>query len=584
MPLSDPNATGPVLHRIVAASLAEHGWLLNDDERATVQAYLELPLLTGHLYARLLHRVREVFRDDGLSDRERAELPILEDAGLLDLAVPAEARLELLRVPELATACKALGLPARGRRVVLLERLAPHAEVVVLAAHRVLHRGLFQRMQALFLRHPRADYRVVVLDALGVMPRPSYQPTPSASPFPDRASMLQFEQARAVLDLCREGEPALPYLDQALAWLTSSPTPGPGQRHFSTRRVAAVVASLAARELERTGDHDQAVAVYRALLEDDTIEPGALAPRTILATEAASGPEQALTLAQHWLPRVDPAAAVALDRTARRLARKLGQPWPAYALHRPPQRELELPAAPARGARPLYQVSLDGQPSALPVEQALVASLPGRRVLHGEAAPWTTLFALLLHELYFLPVPGMLPVPWLSGPLDIGRPAFAEQRREPLERLLLRIQDGQATAMLRRHHSSLTGCALAGAHWHLASAAELELIATSLGGAALARILSRLATEGWQAARGLPDLVILPGPPVPAPGPNAGTLPPGLLLAEVKGPGDQVRDAQAAWFHLLVEARAPVELWRVRRTEQSLPPADRAAAPTRCSE
>ncbi len=567
MPPTDPNATGPTLHRIVASSLDEHGWLLTDTERAIVQVYLDLSPTAGHLYARLLHRVRDVFRDDSLCDEDRPCLPLLEASGLVEPDVPPLERLPLLRVPELAAACKHLELPHRGRRAALLERLEPHAESIDLPAHRVLHRQLFQRVQALFLRHPRADYRVVVLDAIGVMPKPAYTVTPSASPFASRQAMLQFEQARAVLDLCRDGEPALSFLEAALAWLDHSPAPGPGQRHFSTRRVAAALVSLAARELERVDQPDIAAALYLRLLDDGTLAAGELVPRAVLATEAAHGHAAALELALSWLHRIDPASAVAVARTGRRLARKLRKPWTAPTLRAPPVRELTLPGAPPQGHRPLYQVELDGQPAALPVEAALVASLPGRRVLHGESAPWTTLFALLLADLYFLPVPGMLPAPWLSGPLDIGRPAFAEQRSEPLARALAAVRAGQAPARLRSAHRRLEGQAVAGAHWWAASLEELDSIAVALGGPALATILERLAVEGWQAARGLPDLVILPGAELRAPGPSAGILPPGLLLAEVKGPGDQVRDAQAAWFHLLLQAGVPVELWRVSRLE-----------------
>jgi hypothetical protein len=567
MPLNDPNATGPTLHRIVSASLDEHGWLLTDPERAAVQAYLALPPGAGHLYARLLHRVREVLRDDGLDDRERACLPRLEADGLLDRLVPDEQRLALLKVPELVQLCQRLELPSSGRRASLLERLQPHAGAVELAAHRVLHRGLFQRMQSLFLRHPRADYRVVVLDAIGVMPRPSYTPTPCASPFPDRAAMLEFEQARALLDRCREGEPALPFLPLARAWLADSPPPGPGQRHFSTRRVAAVLASLAARELERSEHPSSAADIYQALLDDGTLEPGALLPRAMLATEASGHPARALALAERWRPHVDPAAALAVDRTARRLARKLDRAWCAPALRSPPTRQLALPGAGStrRSARPLYQARIDGRTVAVPVEQAVLAAVPTRRLLHGESAPWTTLFALLLADLYFLPVPGMLPVAWLSGPLDLGRPAFAEQRRAQLDARLAEIRAGAAPSLIQARWQRYAGQALGGARWDRASAEDLDELATALGGAALADIIGRLAHEGWHAARGLPDLVVLPGPAAPLPGPRAGTLPPGMLLAEVKGPGDQVRDAQAAWFHRLLEAGVGVELWKVER-------------------
>ena len=82
-------------------------------------------------------------------------------------------------------------------------------------------------------------------------------------------------------------------------------------------------------------------------------------------------------------------------------------------------------------------------------------------------------------------------------------------------------------------------------------------------------MLGRLAREGWRARRGLPDLLILPGPEVRLCQAEPADLGSGLLLAEVKGPGDQVRDAQAAWFDALLTAGAPVELWKIRRGEPS---------------
>lgn len=564
---ADPTATGPVLHRLVQAGVQSHGQLLTAGELAVAQRYLALPGHAGHLYARLLHRVRDIVRVDRLDTEDAACLPALEQAGLVDALVPWSRRPELLRVPELAAACRALGLPAKGRRADLLERLEGQRGYSAVPIRRVRHRGLFRRLQRLFLRHPRADYRVVVLDAIGVMRRPRYTPAPGAPAFPARTDLLRFERARALLDLCRDGEPALPFLSLALRWLEQSPAPTPAQRHFSTRRVAANLVALAARELERGKQPELAVPLYHRLLEDGTLEPGAIAPRAILATEAAGHRQAAVELAQTLRGRIDPAAALTVDRTGKRLARKLRQPWTALPRTAPPTRRIELEASPQCGHRPLYRVPGDERELALPVERALVARLAGagRRVLHGESAPWSTLFALLFRDLYFLPVPGMLPVPWLSGPLDLGRPAFAQQRRGPIERRLDEIRHGAAPQIVARRYAVHEGEALAGAHWGIATAADLVAITQALGGPALAAVLGRLAWEGWSARRGLPDLVVLPGAAIQLPDANPAALPSGLLLAEVKGPGDTVRDAQAAWFHQLLEAGAPVELWSVVR-------------------
>ncbi|MFH1466617.1 MAG: VRR-NUC domain-containing protein, partial [Pseudomonadota bacterium] len=127
------------------------------------------------------------------------------------------------------------------------------------------------------------------------------------------------------------------------------------------------------------------------------------------------------------------------------------------------------------------------------------------------------------------------------------------------------VRAGAAPALVRARYQAHAGALLAGARWDLCGGEELAAIAEALGGPALAAILERLAWEGWQAARGLPDLLILPGPALVLPEAEPGALSDGLLLAEVKGPGDSVRDAQAAWFHLLLVAGAPVELWAVGR-------------------
>jgi hypothetical protein len=43
-------------------------------------------------------------------------------------------------------------------------------------------------------------------------------------------------------------------------------------------------------------------------------------------------------------------------------------------------------------------------------------------------------------------------------------------------------------------------------------------------------------------------------------------IPAGGLLVEVKGPGDELQDAQRAWHHKLIESKICVETWRVRPT------------------
>jgi Fanconi-associated nuclease 1 len=188
----------------------------------------------------------------------------------------------------------------------------------------------------------------------------------------------------------------------------------------------------------------------------------------------------------------------------------------------------------------------------------------GRRALHGEGAVWTTLFALLLADVYFLPVPGALPSRFLSGPLDLGTPAFPARRREAIAEVLAAVRAGEGPDRVRGMHARRCGEALAGAAWDVADADTLAAVADGVGGGGLAAIVERLLVEGFRAAAGLPDLVVLPGDAVEVAGAFPARLPASLVLAEVKGPGDTVRDEQAVWMDRLVSAAVPVELWRVR--------------------
>jgi hypothetical protein len=200
-----------------------------------------------------------------------------------------------------------------------------------------------------------------------------------------------------------------------------------------------------------------------------------------------------------------------------------------------------------------------------------LVSSRGRTALFAEGPLWTTLFALLFADAYFLPVPGALPVPFLAGPLDVGRPDFARRRPVAVARVLDAVGAGEAPERIREADERLRGTWLSGAAWKRASADQLVAIAEGMRPTSLRVVLETLLREGWRAARGLPDLVVLPGPPVRLPGAMPSRLEGGLVLAEVKGPTDSVRDEQAAWFDRLLRAGARVELWQVRVGAGPLP-------------
>jgi hypothetical protein len=252
---------------------------------------------------------------------------------------------------------------------------------------------------------------------------------------------------------------------------------------------------------------------------------------------------------------------LAIARAGRRVARALGRAWPPDPpLRRPETRSLALARADVVGSRPLYAVGDD----ALTIEAAVVARLAvaGRAAVHGEGGLWRTILGLLLGPATFLPVDGQLPAPRLPGPLDASSSRFAARRAAAVWALVGDVCAGAAAARLRAGHAWIDGRVVTGVD----PALDVDVLAAlvdALGPAGLLAILRPLLASGARAAAGLPDLVILPGPPTRVEGLHPSRVADRVVLVEVKGEHDTERDAQRVWFDRLLAAGVDVELWRI---------------------
>jgi hypothetical protein len=539
--------------RVIDRALQTHGHLLTAGEVVVARRWLALSGPPGRAWARLVGRQRAVFRPAGLAWDDvpdpAAAVAALRRAGLVAGGVSWDARLPLFTVPELKEGCAALGLPAKGRRADLEARLTGQAGWSREQVLRICDRPLLRRLELLAFASPGRDRSALLLERLGVMRWVDYPLAPGAPLFRDRRAL------RELLVAMSEADPGEP--EDWLA-LVEAAAPRPlWLRRLDPRRWRIGRVAEAARGLERAGELERAEALYRRLLAAGLRHPGPVAQRLALVLERLERAGEGASICDRWRQRADPEDAPALERTGRRLAKKAGGAWrPARPLTKPPVRALRLPRGRALGHRPGW-----GDPP-LPVEQAVVRALAPRRALHGENALWTTLFGLTLEELLWLPVPGMLPARYLSGPLDLGTPAFAEQRRAAFEAALEDVRGGGAPARIAAAWEARHGARVRGVAWELTDLATLQDAARGLGAAVLERVLRRLGEEGWGAARGLPDLLVLPGPPTRLDGVPA-TVGPGALLAEIKGPGDTLRDAQKVWLDQLRDAGAAVEIWSV---------------------
>lgn len=447
----------------------------------------------------------------------------LAAAGLAHTVVPDERCVGAFDAPALKAACKRLGLPTSGARPALVERLRGRRwvdEPIVMLAHT----GLVRRCELLYFQSPYRDRTSLVVERLGNLRWASYTPTGGPGLFRDRAALRAYERARAgawvdpdePLRIARAGRPELglsPWRRAVAAVLSGDPD---ADTLGALVAAGASVHAQHALRLEREGRAREALAACRAAVE--------------------------------------PVTAIALERTGRRLARTLGEGWaPRAPLPSAPVRRLRLAAGASARGRPTWVV--DGTASTVEAAVLRLLAAADRRGIHAENWLWTSLYALCFRDLYFLPVPGMLPTARREGPLDVGTPGFYARRRDHVETRLRAIAaEGPA-----RFVDGWMGERLAG----LGAGEIVRDLCASIAPNTAAVILGRLAREGWAAARGMPDLYIFSGPKIRI----ADALPSRVddrdHLVEIKGPGDALRDEQRVWHaHLLAEG-IPVELWEV---------------------
>ena len=529
------------LKAVVQGALTTNGPLLTAGERVLAGRILALEGAPGRIYARLAGRRGEVFRAGQLAYHDaEAGLAGLVELGLAHAGLPWSQRLPCFTVAELKAFCRDLGLRRGGKRDELLERLAdtPCSDEPVV---RVVGKRLIRRLEFLWFRSGWRDRSVMVLERLGQLAPASYTPTGGGLAFDTRGELLAYEAAR------REE------IDASIEAFPASKGRAPHLRGLDVKRLRGRRIAEHARELERQGQ--DAEPLYRLLLEHEA-RIGFASWRLAQVLGKAGRAAEGAAVCAAWRDRVARTDRLRLERTGRRLAKKARSGWrPMRPLSAAPVRKVRLDASDRLKNRPGW----DGTT----VEGAVAKALAPRTVLFAENLLWTTVFGLLFVDLYFQDVPGMLPVPYLQGPLDLGTASFRAHRAEAVEARLEAIRSGQGTALATAAFEARRGQSIAGLAWDVWSQEHLLAVLAGTPDAGLAAICERLLDEGWSAAQGLPDLCVLPGDAskidaVPS------RVRGDLLLVEVKGPTDTLRDEQAVWHDQLMAAGVPIELWSVR--------------------
>lgn len=534
---------------VVETALSRGGALLTAGEAVVARRLLALPPDAGALYARLTQRTSDVQRvdscvTDALPD-PTAALDALRAAGLVGGPVRSAERLDALTVDELRAYARVRGRPTSGARAELLATLADVGRDAPIDVFRVLHRRLVRRLErfALLRRHPERGALVVA--RLGHVRWPEYALTPTGPLFPTRAALIAWEE---VVD-------RPPSVDAAFTALGRPAPPGRLDPRPSLRRRLAERAA----ELERDGAHADAALLWSRLVDAGQVDPAEAAVRRARCEELAGDAIAAHRILREARASAAGATRLAVERALRRVARAVGASFaPSPPLRSAPERHSSWGAG-GRRHRPTFRAGDADRWVEDRVADAIRAA--GRAVIRGEGPLWTTLFVWAFHEAMFAPVPGMLPSPHQSGPLDVGTAAFAPRRARWVQPAIRRLRAGDGPALIREGAARFAGRSVAGASPHVDVATAASLV-EGLGGDGVTAVLEPLLVFGWAEAAGLPDWVVLAGDAVQVDA-RPSRLDGAARFVEVKGPGDSLSDAQRVWLDRLLGAGLAAEVWHV---------------------
>lgn len=410
---------------------------------------------------------------------------------------------------------------------------------------------------------------------------PHYALTDPLLIFPTRQRWLDFDAALhqekhlvVMLESLRKGigmfiEPAKKLFDEALE--ATEEVPCYFLRRYMPGWVHCRSLSNLAGELEKEGLFEEAVALYRHLLNQKTYCNGG---------RGKWWDRLALDVHRH-LKQLGEAEQACIDgladphvRTASRYALQhrlaaIQNGKNGKHIHDPPVVCIDAgelypsSSESALGGKKILFKLRSGKPGS--VEAFALehfAESGGWSGLHSESSVFTTIFALLFWDILFGPTAnGVFPTAFQTAPLDLSTDAFYADRRAVIdERLAKTAADlewccQQITDMFEEHHGEL----VTGVRWEDPDGEHCALlcsIITHLGRKPLSVILRQLAEDYRHATAGMPDLVLWR---------EVEKGEKNLMLVEVKSARDKLSDAQRHWYSILQANDIPMVVCRISR-------------------
>jgi DNA polymerase-3 subunit epsilon len=289
------------------------------------------------------------------------------------------------------------------------------------------------------------------------------------------------------------------------------------------------LAYAAGRDLEKSGEAERAMAVYR---RGDSARCG---ERLVRLMFAAGMREEARTCLESMLdsPRCDEEWLFASDLYQRKFGQKRTTPLTDVL-------------------RAAETIELDEAHSGSP-ERAAIAYFQacGQRAYRAENALWRTLFGLLFWNELFASDSGALHSPFEALPSTLVDGSFYGAYRDVIESRLAGLADAAAT---RRHLLKVStqrfGTANGVFRWRKSTLEAIFALLDSADHAAVAEMLRSMCRDYRRTRYGFPDLLVVDGT--------------GPRFVEIKTEGDQLRRNQLTRLRQMCAAGLRADVVRVR--------------------
>ncbi|TCD24470.1 VRR-NUC domain-containing protein [Pseudomonas sp. IC_126] len=518
-----------------------HGDLLDDDERAFLDRFPQIPQASQALLVRMVMRKGTLFRASKLR-YEEIGCPLQASAMLIEHGwIEANPVLDLVQLFGLLKKDELLrvfGGAANGQRKgdLLQTLLAEHeqaksfaswCEMLGEAAFGLTIGDLCDRLRLMFFGNIHQDWSEFVLADLGIFRYEQVAFSPASRAFHARSEV----DAYLHLHRCRERFDAGEAVETVLLDIPATPY----ANDWLENRRGKLLLSLA-RQCERNGDLSLALQLHAA-----NRYPGAR-ERAIRVLERCDQPQAALQLA--LVAQAAPESeheAQQLQRILPRLRRTLGKPAARRASIAQPERiNLILP-----------------RPNGMSVEHAVREHLTrdDAPVYYVENALINSLLGLLCWEAIFAPLPGAFFHPFHAGPADLARPDFHTRRADLFSECLSKLGTDEYRDCIRRMYQQKFGLQSQFVSWGLFDDTLLDVALDCIPAEHLRAFFQRILQDVPSHRSGLPDLVQF------WPGERR------YRLIEVKGPGDRLQDNQKRWIDFALRHAVPIAVCYVQWAE-----------------